>query len=115
MSDDTKPTLAERVAIAIDDDWDAYSQDIPSLLSEQQREIDRLNSPVVLSEWQQLVAERDALRAEVARLTSAVRWALGYDEGGFDFVEFVTEECSRYAWRSELRRRAAIDAARKEG
>jgi len=53
-----------------------------------------------------------ALTERVERLESAVRWALGYDEGGPDFADFVAHDGPpRYAWRTELRRRAALDAA----
>lgn len=43
------------------------------------------------------------LVAEVKRLRSAVRWALG-EEGTFAKREFVAQ--GEYYWRSELRRRA---------
>lgn len=50
-----------------------------TVAAEKQQEVERLraelaalNKPVRLSEWQQLVAERDRLRAEVAALTLAL-------------------------------------------
>lgn len=42
---------------------DAAADLIDALLNE----VERLNSPVVLSEWQKLVAERDALARDAAR------------------------------------------------
>jgi len=51
------------------------------------------------------------LRAEVERLTSAIRWALGYDEGPPEFEPPENADKRRYWWRSELRRRAALTPA----
>lgn len=58
-------------------------------------------------------------RAELARaliaaderiklLESAVRWALGYDEGPPEF-DPPEDSKPRYWWRTELRRRAALE------
>lgn len=56
-------------------------------------------------------AERDALRAQVAKLTDAIRWALG-EEGEFhsEPEPVPGKPRRRYWWRSELHQRAFPDA-----
>lgn len=54
-----------------------------------------------------LLAELREARATIERLESAIRWALGYDEGEPHFGDGEQAE-KRYGWRTELRRRAAI-------
>ncbi len=50
---------------------------------------------------------------DIKSLSSAIRWALGYDEGEPQFGE-QAEQKGAFAWRAELRRR--VDAAlAKEG
>lgn len=67
------------------------------------------NKPRSSIEWaEHILAERDALRAEVERLTSAIRWACGYDEGPPDFEPPEDSDKRRYWWRNELMRRAAL-------
>lgn len=48
---------------------------------------------------------------EMERLQSAIRWALGYDEGPPDFSD--EHGPGAFSWRKELRRRAAL-AAKEE-
>ncbi len=62
-----------------------------------------------------LLAAVASLRAENVRLISAIRWALGYDEGEPQF-EPPEDHKPRYWWRTELQRRAAIAKSNpKEG
>ena len=60
---------------------DAAADLIDALLNE----VERLNSPVVLSEWQKLVAERDALIAKVERLETHV------EDAGRNVLKLVKE------------------------
>ena len=76
---------------------DAAADLIDALLNE----VERLNSPVVLSEWQKLVAERDALAREVDACAAALPGPYYMDppDGGDVSI-------------SEQLRRMARDAAR---
>jgi chorismate mutase len=85
---------------------DAAADLIDALLNE----VERLNSPVVLSEWQKLVAERDALmsliRDEIDENTRLrVLGGAAADEGITAFLERVIAErdalardAARYRW-----------------
>ena len=64
---------------------DAAADLIAALLDE----VERLNSPVVLSEWQKLVAERDALARDAARV------CLWSQDGDYESDTYGTS-CGRY-------------------
>jgi hypothetical protein len=73
----------------------------------------RENSELFLRERDRLaarVAERDRLKARVAELEAAVRWALG-EKGSF---ARQGPNDSPYWWRTELRRRALLDARKED-
>lgn len=71
-------------------------------------------TPWIIATHKKLADKLAAERARADRLTSAVRWALGYDEGPPEFMP--PDGASRYWWREELRRRAGnIDAATVAG
>lgn len=50
---------------------------------------------------------------DIRQLSSAIRWALGYDEGDPQFGE-QAEQKGAFAWRAELRRRAGDALAQIE-
>jgi hypothetical protein len=83
---------------------DAAADLIAALLDE----VERLNSPVVLSEWQKLVTERDALARDAARFN----WYFGRTgkESVFvgEYMRGIREGWTPDQWR------AAIDAAMSE-
>lgn len=65
--------------------------------------------------WVEARAEIEALRADAERMRGAILWALG--ENGTFLEEpspLAGKYRRRYWWRTELRKRAAIDAARGE-
>lgn len=55
-----------------------------------------------------------ASEASRARMESAIRWALGYDEGEPEFMPRQEGE-GPYWWRAELRRRAALSLGGGDG
>ena len=79
---------------------DAAADLIDALLNE----VERLNSPVVLSEWQKLVAERDALAREVDACAAALPGPYYMDppDGGdvpiSEQVKRMARDAARYRW-----------------
>lgn len=64
-----------------------------------------------LENVERLTAEVERRQADAERYRSAIRWALGYEEGEPEF-EPPEGDRPRYWWRKELRRRACdVDAA----
>lgn len=74
-------------------------------------EVERLNSPVVLSEWQRLVAERDALAREVDACAAALPGPYYMDppDGGDVPISEQVKRMARDAayWKEEARRYCA--------
>lgn len=82
--------------------------DMTATMIFQREEIDRLTAELAEARgraeyWK---AEHLAGNAEIERLKSAIRWALGYDEGDPDFSDDFGK--GAFAWRKELRRRAGL-------
>ena len=79
---------------------DAAADLIDALLNE----VERLNSPVVLSEWQKLVAERDALAREVDACAAALPGPYYMDppDGGdvsiSEQLRRMARDAARYRW-----------------
>lgn len=72
----------------------------------------------LMQHCEEAAAELERLTAENARYRSAIRWALGYDEGEPQFRGREDGD-KPYYWRAELQRRAgdsvrdaALDSAR---
>ena len=79
---------------------DAAADLIDALLNE----VERLNSPVALSEWQKLVAERDALAREVDACAAALPGPYYMDppDGGdvsiSEQLRRMARDAARYRW-----------------
>lgn len=87
--------------------------ELVDLIADLLNEVERLNSPVALSEWQKLVAERDALAAENLRLAGEVanrnRRALEGDESKAAFNRLYDK-----MEKLRIERDAAVLAEREE-
>lgn len=80
--------------------WDSQQAEaVRALRAERDALLEKLNKPVVLSEWQLLVAERDALRRDAERLMFACEFD-GYSTVSKDRYDFAMD-CAEEAGRDE--------------